>query len=303
MAHELVDLPSIVRAINSCLAEQLPSSSALAPSLVEAMRYSTLDGGKRLRPSFVCATGTALGAALEQTVVPAVSVEFIHCYSLIHDDLPALDNDDLRRGKPSCHVKFGEPLAILTGDALLTLAFSVLTTEGKFSAEQRTSMVRNLADAAGWRNMVGGQVLDTLGSESGCGGEQSSSLSELEATHRAKTASLFQASVRLGVISSGVVNPEDAVFRDLSRFGLLIGHAFQIMDDVIDETEPTQVIGKPAHSDRDEGRSTYVSLLGVDESIRRAQEMQQEAEGVLDQYELANSPLLELARMCVNRRS
>ncbi|MCB1625586.1 MAG: polyprenyl synthetase family protein, partial [Pseudomonadales bacterium] len=210
--------------IERVLAECLALEGGSTERLIEAMRYSTLAGGKRVRPLLVYVTGAALGATLERLDAPAAAVELIHVYSLVHDDLPAMDNDDLRRGRPTCHRAFDEATAVLVGDALQALAFEVLVCDSPAAAPpvERLKMLQILARAIGTRGMAGGQAIDLAAVGKSLTG------AELESMHRLKTGALIHASVMLGVVSASVASPSN--FRALSDFGWHLGLAFQIQD-------------------------------------------------------------------------
>ena len=250
------DLRELKATIEDALDHHLPRQSAIAPDLVEAMRYATLSGGKRLRPMLVCAACLAMGGRLADALAPACAVEFVHAYSLIHDDLPAMDDDAMRHGLPSNHVRFGEANAILAGDALQALAFTTLADAAGVPAGARLRAMRLLGDAAGWQGMVGGQSFD-LAAEG-----QRLELEHLQALHGAKTGALIKAAVQIGAV---VGNPdlEDEAFVLLGEFAGRIGHAFQVIDDVLDVTATSEAIGKPAGSDEHADKSTYPRLMGV----------------------------------------
>jgi geranylgeranyl pyrophosphate synthase len=256
-------VPVYQRRIEGVLARMLEIEGGATARLLEAMRYSTLAGGKRVRPVLVYATGEALGASLDTLDSPAAAVELIHVYSLVHDDLPAMDNDDLRRGRPTCHRAFDEATAILTGDALQARAFEVLTQGGAaIPASARLDMLRVLADAIGTRGMAGGQAIDLESVQ------QRLDEPALERMHRQKTGALIQASVLLGALAAGITNaPERAA---LSEFGAEIGLAFQIQDDILDVEGTTQSLGKRAGADADRVKPTYPSVLGLEQSRAQA---------------------------------
>ncbi|ADO08573.1 geranyltranstransferase [Pantoea vagans C9-1] len=241
------------------------------------MHYGALLGGKRLRPFLVYATGEMLHANPASLDVPAAAVECIHAYSLIHDDLPAMDNDALRRGQPTCHIKYGEDTAILAGDALQTLAFSILADEAMpgVSAEYRLMMLSELAKASGVAGMCGGQALD-LAAEG-----KSIDLDQLEQIHRHKTGALIRSAVRLGALTAGDAGREALPLLD--RYAEAIGLAFQVQDDILDVIGDTAVIGKRQGADQDLGKSTYPSLLGLESARAKARDLYQEA---LDALEL-----------------
>jgi len=249
--------------IEGVLARALEIEGAATVRLLEAMRYSTLAGGKRIRPVLVYTAGEALGAPLEQLDCAAAAVELIHVYSLVHDDLPAMDDDDLRRGRPTCHRAFDEATAILTGDALQARAFEVLAlAPPEIPAQARIEMLRVLADAIGTRGMAGGQAIDLEAVK------QTLSETELERMHRQKTGALIQASVLLGAISAG--NTDVAQRAALEKFGAEIGLAFQIQDDILDVEGNTDLLGKRAGADADRVKPTYPSVLGLEKARARA---------------------------------
>lgn len=243
--------------------------------LVEAMSYGALLGGKRLRPFLVYATGTMFGVSQQTLDAPAAAVECIHAYSLIHDDLPAMDDDDLRRGLPTCHIKFGEASAILAGDALQTLAFSILVDApmAEVAARDRLAMVSELAHASGVAGMCGGQALD-LAAE----GEQVS-LTELEQIHRHKTGALIRAAVRMGALSAGDKGREALPLLD--RYAECIGLAFQVQDDILDVVGDTATLGKRQGADQQLGKSTYPALLGLEQARTKARDLIDDARQAL----------------------
>ena len=252
-------VPVYQQRIEGVLSRMLEIEGGATSRLIEAMRYSTLGGGKRVRPVLVYATGEALGAPLELLDAPAASVELIHVYSLVHDDLPAMDNDDLRRGRPTCHRAFDEATAILTGDALQARAFEVLSQgSNAIPAPARLEMLRVLADAIGTRGMAGGQAIDLESVQ------QTLDLAALERMHRQKTGALIQASVLLGALATGTLNVAERA--SLAEFGAEIGLAFQIQDDILDVEGTTQSLGKRAGADADRVKPTYPSVLGLEES-------------------------------------
>ncbi len=229
--------------------------NAASERLQEAMRYSVLGGGKRIRPALCLAAAKAVGQAGDQGLAPACSVELIHAYSLIHDDLPAMDDDELRRGRPTTHIAFDEATAILAGDALQTLAFGLLANNSEGSVEVRLAMIQELARASGSQGMVGGQAIDleSVG--------KTLSLSQLETMHRHKTGALIEASVRLGALTAPSVS--EAALTDLTAYARALGLAFQVQDDLLDIEGETEVIGKPQGSDVARAKPTYPALLGV----------------------------------------
>jgi len=290
------DLRSLKSTIEDALQHYLPSTSEHAQILVDAMRYATLSGGKRIRPLLVCATCTGLGGRLEDALAPACAVEFIHAYSLLHDDLPSMDDDELRHGLPSGHVKFGEATAILAGDALQALAFQTLATAPVSRTDVRLTAVQILSEAAGWQGMVGGQSFDLTAEN------KRLSLTQLQALHAGKTGALIRASVQIGALFG---NPKlDAeTYVLLTEFAARIGLAFQVVDDVLDVTESTETLGKPAGSDEKSKKSTYPSLLGVKQAREHADNLLAEAERMLSRAHLEHDLLLDLARQIVSRKS
>jgi len=282
------------KTIEAGLERLLPPADTPPVSIHQAMRYSVFAGGKRLRPILCLAAARAFAAPHEAIVPVACALEFIHTYSLIHDDLPALDNDDLRRGKPTCHKQFGEPIAILAGDALLTLAFQTLAG-APISAERRVRVIREVAAAAGTVDgMVGGQVAD-LEAE-GRPVEQAS----LEYIHRAKTAALIRAAVLAGALAAGA--DEQDVGR-LGRFGGQIGWAFQIVDDILDVEQSTALLGKTAGKDQSQKKATYPALYGLEKSHELAERLCRQAIEELAAYGDRAAQLRALAEFLVLRRA
>ena len=256
---------------NDALDRFLPPAGQAPQRLHEAMRYSVMAPGKRIRPVLTYATGAALGVALEMLDPAAVAVELIHAYSLIHDDLPAMDDDDLRRGRPTCHRQFDEATAILAGDALQALAFESLLHDSAraLPGACRLAMVQVLAHASGSHGMAGGQALDL----SAVG--KRLSLEQLENMHKHKTGALIRASVKLGLLASGSEDQDlDSRFE---RYATCIGLAFQVQDDILDVEGATEVIGKPQGSDADRDKPTYPNLLGMDEAKATARRLCDEA--------------------------
>ena len=271
----------------------LPSASKQPESLHQAMRYAVLDGGKRLRPLLVLAAaelGKSVQAACEQA---AAAVECIHVYSLVHDDMPAMDNDTLRRGKPTCHVRYGEATALLTGDALQTLAFELLSQANGLPADRQLRMIRTLAAASGSLGMAGGQAvdLDNVG--------KTLSQTELEAMHRLKTGALIRAAVLLGALSCPDL--DDAALEKLDRYAACLGLAFQVVDDVLDCSADTATLGKTAGKDAEADKPTYVKLMGLDAAHRYAEELVQEALAQLQTFDHRAEHLRSLARFVTNR--
>jgi geranylgeranyl diphosphate synthase type II len=269
--------------------------------LVEAMRYSLLAGGKRIRPVLALATARAIGRDERDMLPLAAGIELIHTYSLIHDDLPAMDDDDLRRGLPTCHKKFGEALAILAGDGLLTLAFQVVA-ESYPPATAAVSCLE-LARGAGAAGMVGGQALD-LAAEGKVGGERPRTAADLESIHRRKTGALFRSSLRLGLYAAQGERPggPDRDLQDrLDTIGRAFGLAFQISDDLLDVEGRSECTGKRVGKDAARGKLTYPGLLGIEESKRRAELLCSEATKAVDGLGAAGELLAALARYVTER--
>lgn len=265
--------------------------------LYQAMRYSVTNGGKRVRPLLVYAACEALGGNLDQADGAACAVELIHAYSLVHDDLPAMDDDDLRRGKPTTHKAFDEACAILAGDGLQALAFEVLADRRRNpqDGDTRLAMITALAQASGPAGMVGGQAID-LGSV-GIRLDQAA----LETMHRHKTGALIEASVRLGALASG--RADDALLRALQVYARAVGLAFQVQDDILDVESDTATLGKTQGKDQAADKPTYPALLGLDAAKDYALELRDQALHALRPLGEAAEPLRALARYIVERRS
>ena len=240
--------------------------------LQDAMRYALLGGGKRIRPVLVYAVGEALGQTLDQLDFAAAAVECIHCYSLIHDDLPAMDDDQLRRGKPTCHIVFGEATAILAGDALLTFAFELLAMHSSIPAETQLRMMRTVAQFSGSSGMVAGQCID-LSSENKILTE-----TELEEMHILKTGGLIRASGMLGALVAGA---DDKKLNVADQFAMQLGLIFQLQDDLLDAIGNSKTLGKNTLQDFKSNKFTYVTLLGIEETKKRIQSLTQAAKASL----------------------
>ena len=281
--------------VDQALERWLPPAHKGPASLHAAMRYAVLGGGKRVRPLLVYAAGTALGVNREALDGPACAVELVHAYSLVHDDLPAMDNDDLRRGRPTCHKAYDEATAILAGDALHALAFHVLAHDPdiRVGAEQRLRMIDTIATASGSRGMAGGQALDLAAVG------KTLNIAELENMHIHKTGALIRASVRLGALSQANVDSE--ILERLDRYGKCVGLAFQIQDDILDVEGHTEVIGKPQGSDMARNKPTYPNLLGLDGARRAAAELFNEALAAISGLGSAGKLLQRLADYIVER--
>jgi geranylgeranyl diphosphate synthase, type II len=250
------------RLVESALNRWVPSETTPPQNIHRAMRYSLFAGGKRIRPVLCMSAARTVSDNVAGVEDAACTLELIHTYSLIHDDLPALDNDDLRRGRPTCHKVFGDAMAILAGDSLLTLAFEVLSKAQALSAERRVALAAELSTASGTvRGMIGGQVHDIEGEG------QLPTAELLEAIHRAKTGALLRASVRMGAICAGAC-PEQ--YDALSQYGEHVGLAFQIVDDILDVEQPSEALGKTAGKDAQQGKITFPAVYGVDRSKEMA---------------------------------
>ncbi len=280
--------------IEAGLERLLPAEHVPPATIHRAMRYSVFAGGKRVRPILCLEAGRIFQPAPPGLVEVACAIEFIHTYSLIHDDLPALDNDDLRRGKPTCHKLFGEAMAILAGDALLTLAFEILGAAG-VEASRRAEIVSEVARAAGTVNgMVGGQVADLEA------GGQAADAARLEYIHKSKTAALICAAIVAGAICAGA--DAEGVAR-LRRMGSTIGWAFQVVDDILDVEESSATLGKTAGKDQAQQKATYPALYGLEESRAIAARLAAEALAELDAYGERAARLRQLAEFLVARRA
>jgi farnesyl diphosphate synthase len=281
--------------IEAVLEDVLPPPQTHPAMLHEAMRYSVLDGGKRMRPLLVYASGEALGITPDHLDIPAAAVELIHVYSLVHDDLPAMDNDDLRRGKPTCHKAFDEPTAILVGDALQALAFQILAAHPRMMASpaQRLRMVELLGQAAGSRGMVGGQALDLAAVG------QALTEVELENMHIHKTGALIRASVLLAAYSLEVVDAQR--LQQLDHFAKCIGLAFQVQDDILDVESDTQTLGKTRGADAAAGKPTYPSIIGLSASKAKLQDLYDEAMNALVSFGESANMLRCCAEFTVKR--
>lgn len=281
--------------IDAAIYRLIPGGDSKTATLFKAMRYSLFPGGKRFRPILVLAAAESVGGNVEALMPIACAIELIHTYSLIHDDLPAIDNDDLRRGRPTSHKVFGEATAILAGDALLTDAFGLLTspeTSMSFSPEKLLQAVYEIACAAGSQGMAGGQLVDIESEGVPVGAEI------LDFIHKNKTGALILASVRVGAILGG---GSPAQLEDISHYGLCTGLAFQIADDMLDVEGNSELLGKAVQADARRDKATYPALFGQEESRHRAQELVDEAIKTLARFGPEADPLRLLARYIVQR--
>jgi geranylgeranyl diphosphate synthase type II len=281
------------KSVDACLERLLPSEREEPSTIHKAMRYSVFAGGKRVRPILVLASGTSLSGDREVLLHLGAGIEMMHTYSLIHDDLPALDNDDLRRGVPTCHKVFGDAMAILAGDALMTLCYQVLAALPGVSDSTRIAIIREISHATGTINgMIGGQVVD-LESE---GKPVNASL--LEYIHHSKTGALLRASVRCGAMAAGAGESE---IRALSDFGDKLGLVFQIVDDILDVTSSSEVLGKTAGKDEKVKKATYPALYGIEASRKKAHDLVDEALRDISFLGEEADLLRSLARFVVSR--
>lgn len=275
------------------LQQQLARLEVVEPRLDEAMQYSLIGTGKRIRPVLAYASARAVGDITPAVDAVAAALECVHSYSLIHDDLPAMDDDDLRRGRPTCHIAFGEATAILAGDALLTLAFQILAGITNCRAETVVHLVAELARAAGASGMVGGQALDLAMVA------QRPALADVETMHRHKTGALIRASVVMGARATELATTEQ--LQALSDFATAVGLAFQVQDDILDASGNETDMGKRAGADADRHKPTYVSLLGLDGARLKAQELHAQALQALERFDERAAPLRTLANFIVDR--
>ncbi len=276
--------------INSALKEYLPTADDVVS---QAMRYSVENGGKRIRPALLLEFCRVCGGDYKKAMPFACALEMIHTYSLIHDDLPCMDDDDFRRGKPSCHIAFGEEYALLAGDALLTLAFET-AMKSNLSAEITVKAAKELAKAAGVMGMVGGQVLDLQNEGKKVG------VSDLQKTDELKTGELIRAACVLGCVCAGA---DDKKIAAAEKYAHDIGIAFQIVDDILDVTSDEETLGKPIGSDEENQKSTYVSLLGIEKSRKTAEELTLNAQKALDAFDGDVSSLKDFAEKLKNRKN
>lgn len=277
--------------LEAALEELLPPGDRDPQGLNQAMRYAVLGGGKRLRPALVLAASQCCSGSPEKALPAAVAVELIHAYSLVHDDLPAMDNDELRRGQPTCHIAFDEASAILAGDALQTLAFETLCGT-RADPGQVLGMAQVLAEASGHGGMAGGQALDLAATG------KHPSLAALEEMHRRKTGALIEASLVLGAMSA---DADEGTVNALREFGRAVGLAFQVQDDILDVEGSADKTGKPQGSDSTQNKATYTSLLGLEGARQRLETLSHSAEASLDGVPGDTGLLRALARFIVQR--
>jgi geranylgeranyl diphosphate synthase type II len=281
--------------VDKALEALVPPAKAFPPVVFEAMRYSLFAGGKRVRPILAIAAAEALGAKTAGLLPVASTLELIHTYSLVHDDLPAMDDDDFRRGRPTCHKVYGEAIAILAGDGLLTMAFEALSDPRRLKAlpaPRLLAITHEIATAAGVFGMVGGQVVDIYSED------KEIDFPTLDYIHTHKTGALIRASVRVGALYA---KASEKRLKALTRYGEMAGLAFQIADDILDITGTQEELGKDIGSDVKKGKRTFPSFYGLEESRRRAKEVADRAVAALKDFDKKADPLRELAKYIVNR--
>ncbi|KNE75965.1 Octaprenyl diphosphate synthase [Candidatus Burkholderia crenata] len=279
--------------VETALEHYLPGTDVAPAKLHEAMRYAVLGGGKRVRPLLCHAAGELTGAGSQQLEAASAALEMIHVYSLVHDDMPAMDNDDLRRGKPTVHVQYDEATALLVGDALQSQAFVALTADNGLRAAQQASLTRELALASGSVGMAGGQAIDleSVG--------RKLTHPELETMHRKKTGALLRAAVRMGTLCGE--GPDAVAMSALDAYAAAVGLAFQVVDDILDVTADWATLGKTAGKDAKDNKPTYVSIIGLDVSRELAAQLGRDAHAALAPFGPRAGRLEDLADLVVNR--
>ncbi|WP_230425643.1 polyprenyl synthetase family protein [Spartinivicinus ruber] len=298
MMSQYQQLTNFQQRTNQLLGHLLAEHPNTAPYLTKAINYSLNQGGKRLRPLLTFATCVGLGGNLADADPAAVAIECIHTYSLIHDDLPAMDDDALRRGQPTCHIAFDEATAILAGDALQTLAFEAIATDEwfpncKLPPPTKLKQIQVLATASGMNGMVAGQSIDL------CSVGKQLTLNELETMHQCKTGALIKASVQLGVLASGQV--EQHIWQQLNQFADAVGLAFQIQDDILDIESDTETLGKMQGADIANDKPTYPAIMGLAQAKQKAQQLTENALAILAPLGEASDPLKQLALLITQR--
>lgn len=278
--------------IESKLNDLVPEQPGLDRVLYEASRYSLLNGGKRIRPILTLAVADLFGAPLEKALVPACAIEMIHTYSMIHDDLPCMDDDDFRRGKPSLHKQYSEAIAVLAGDYLLTRAFDIIATEESLLPLQRLSITAVIAKSAGGQGMIGGQVMDIISEN------QKIDLQTLQTLHRKKTGALIASAVTVGCLVAEA--PSESIY-NLEQYAHHIGLAFQVVDDILDVTSGDKKRGPQTSSDQSNSKSTYVSLLGIEKAKTEADTLVQQAVESLDHLPQDTTLMKNLAEFVTAR--
>jgi geranylgeranyl diphosphate synthase type II len=282
------------RLVDEALDRFLPKPKTRPATIHEAMRYSLFAGGKRLRPILCLAAAEACGGSIDAALPPAAAVECLHTYTLVHDDLPCMDDDDLRRGMPTCHVKYGEGIAVLAGDALLTIAFEILAQTPAAARYGVGAYVTELAVASGSRHLIGGQVLDLEGE----GSDVLLTPAQLRFLHESKTAALLTASIRLGGMTA---NATPAKLAALTDYGQALGLAFQVIDDILDVTQTSEKLGKSAGKDVAAAKSTYPALFGLEKSRKEAARLTKKAHDALKPFAKKGERLHEIADYLLGR--
>ncbi|MEJ5359726.1 MAG: polyprenyl synthetase family protein [Desulfobacterales bacterium] len=285
-------LEQTTRLIEEHLASLLPQEDSPGGRLIEAMRYSLFAGGKRIRPVLCLAAAEAVGGTASDALPVACALEMIHTYSLIHDDLPAMDDDALRRGKPTCHIAFDEATAILAGDGLLTFAFEIIASRCQAPPARTLAVIRLIAHAAGPRGMVRGQMLDmeTQG--------RPSTIAQVEHLHGLKTGAMLEAALAAGALIAGGTDPQVAALR---AFGRKLGLAFQVVDDILNVEGDPAIMGKAVGTDRIQGKNSYPALIGLEKSKKKAQDLIHTALKDLSSFDSRADPLRAIARYVVTR--
>ncbi|MDQ7980763.1 polyprenyl synthetase family protein [Paraburkholderia sp. SARCC-3016] len=286
---------TVLERVEQALEHYLPSTSTAPARLHEAMRYAVLGGGKRVRPLLCHAAGELTSARAESLEAAAAALEMVHVYSLVHDDMPCMDDDALRRGKPTVHVQYDEAMALLVGDALQSQAFVALTEGAALGPAQQAALTRELALAIGSVGMAGGQAIDLASVGHKLTREQ------LETMHRMKTGALLRASVRMGALAGET--PDANTLRALDAYAAAVGLAFQVVDDILDATSDSATLGKTAGKDAKDGKPTYVSIIGLDASRALAAQLRSDAHAALAPFGTRAQRLAELADLVVNRVS
>lgn len=281
-----------IKAVDKELQQIVQVKETPEKALYQAAHYSLMAGGKRLRPILAIATAESLGCKMEKILSPACALELIHTYSLIHDDLPCMDDDDLRRGKPTLHKVYPEAYAILAGDYLLTHSFEVISNAKELTDKQKIMMIQLLSEAAGAKGMIGGQVMDMEAEE------KEVNLAHLKTIHQNKTGAMIKTSIAFGGV---IAELNEGELEALKKYGEEIGLAFQIIDDILDVTQSSEVLGKTANSDLHNHKSTYVSLLGVKQAKAEAKAHMQKAQDYLKKLPLQSDLLDQLASYIINR--
>ena len=282
--------------VNTALDKYLPANDPPEHNLAEAIRYSVIGGGKRIRPAMLYAAGEAMGVSTDLMDIPACAVEMIHAYSLIHDDLPAMDDDDLRRGLPTCHKAFDEATAMLAGDALQALAYEILAKDDheELTPEHRIQMLSLLTEASGAHGMAGGQAVDLASVR------KQLTLEQLEHMHQLKTGALIRASILLGGMCKQTITPQDTEI--LSNYAMCIGLSFQIQDDILDVISDTETLGKPQGSDQEQEKPTFPAIIGLEKSKELALEQHALALKYLEPLDEKADSLRQLSAYIVERQ-